>query len=91
MANPVIKEIPINVWTKVATNVKEGAILPLKRISSGGYLQTTRVTGGDAPTDGDEEEGKNIPWDGASIKTKLAIDVYITVTGEIPGRIRVDL
>lgn len=91
MVNPTIIPIPINVWTKVATNVKEGAVLPLTRIASGGYLQTTRVSGDQAPTDGDESEGKTIPWDGASVKTKLAIDVYITVTGEKPGRVRVDL
>jgi hypothetical protein len=91
MADPAIFDIPIEKWTKVATSVKRGNILPLKNISSGGYVQTIRDTGNPTPTDGDYTEAKDFDFAGGIISSAVAIDVYVSVTGDVPGEVRVDL
>lgn len=91
MADPAIFDIPIEVWTKIATSVKRGNILPLKNLSSGGYVQTIRDTGNAAPTNGDYTEAKDFDFSGGIISSSIAIDVYVSVTGEVAGKVRVDL
>jgi hypothetical protein len=89
MADPVLIDIPVGQWIKVATNVITGAVLP--RISNTLYLQTIRDTGNAAPVDGDLSEGKELPYCGATIADVTPRDVYIAVKGSNPGQVRVDL
>lgn len=92
MANPVVTAIPIDTWVKIATGVVAGAVYPLKSLPSGGdYFQTYRVTTDPAPTNGDLSEAKAVPWEGQDINADSAIDVYIAVSGDIAGSVRVDL
>jgi len=90
MADPVVTAIPVDVWTKVATNVTTGMIYPLK---TGGivHVQTIRDTGGGAPTNGDLSEAVPIPDEGAAINSSAGIDVYIAVVGDVAGSVRADL
>ena len=54
-------------------------------------MQTTRATGGSAPTNGDLSEGKLIPFEGSIISSSSSIDVYVAVSGDVAGSVRVDL
>jgi hypothetical protein len=90
MANPDIITIPVSVWTKVATDVVTGSILPLE--NGPNYVYTIRDTGEDAPDDGDYSEAKGIPWEGERISSSVGIDVYLSVSeGSEAGEVRVDL
>ena len=88
MADPALINIPVGVWTVVATAKTSGNILPLLKRP---YVQTIRETGGLAPTNGDLSEGKRIPFVGSRIESSTALDVYVAVAGLRAGRIRVDL
>jgi hypothetical protein len=90
MANPVIVPIPVSVWTKVATGVVTGSVLPLKNGAK--YVYTIRDTTQAAPTDADYSEAKEMAWEGERISSSVAIDVYVSVSaGSVAGRVRVDL
>lgn len=90
MANPVIISIPAAVWTKVATSVLTGAILPTKRDAH--YVYTIRDTGDPAPTNGDYTEAKELEYEGEKISASAPIDVYLSVSsGSVDGEVRVDL
>jgi hypothetical protein len=90
MANPVMKDIPANVWTKVATAVVTGAILPVK--SGVHYVYTYRDTGLAQPVDDDYTEAKEFDYEGEAISSSVPIDVYMSVArGSAAGKVRVDL
>lgn len=85
MANPVFKDCPKNVWTKVATAVTQGVVHIVDGQAS--YLQTYRETGGAVPTA--RTEGVSIVPPGERIGAPVAVDVYVYCTGHA-GRVRVD-
>lgn len=87
MANPVVLDVPVNTWVKVATNVTFGMIYPLIG-GSVKYYFTIRDTGGAAPSDFSEQ--KEMDYAGAEIQSSTAIDVYVTVSN-YDGKVRVDL
>lgn len=89
MANPVIYTIPVGQWVKVASNVTTGNILPTRKEAR--YVQTLRVTGDPAPTNGSYTDAKELSYDGAVVNSSGAIDVYVAVTGLKAGQIRSDL
>lgn len=90
MANPVIVPIPVSVWTKVATGVVTGSILPLKNGPK--YVYTIRNTTVTAPVDGVYTEAKGVAFEGERISSSVAIDVYLSVSaGSEAGSVRVDL
>jgi hypothetical protein len=93
MTDPAVTAIPINVWTKIATNVTSGQVWPLGRnqTTKVKYVQTYRDTGGAAPTNGDLSEAVDLPYDGLPISASAGIDVYVAVTGTVAGSVRVDL
>lgn len=90
MADPILVEIPKDVWTKVATGVTNGMIHKKASINSV-YLQTYRETGGTAPTLIDEGvelfKGNELSEE---INMSVPIDVYIRCVGA-DGKVRVDL
>lgn len=86
MANPVITACPVNVWTKVATNVTSGQI-HIKDTRPGVYLHTYRTSGEAAPTL--QTEGVAIPGPSIPIQATAGIDIYIWPTG-VAGSVRVD-
>ena len=88
MANPVVIPIIKNEWSKVATAARVGAVIPLKQGAT--YLQTIRVTGDPAPTNGDFSDAKEFAFSGAVISNSFDIDVYISTVGG-DGEVRVDL
>lgn len=90
MADPVLKTIPVSVWTKVATNVTTGGVLPTK--NGPAYVYTYRDTGNTPPAAADYTEAKELPWEGKSISASAGIDVYVSVSeGSEAGEVRVDL
>jgi hypothetical protein len=90
MADPVLIEIPVGVWTKVATGVVTGTVLPV--LNGPQYVYTLRDTGNAPPSAGDYTEAKRLPWEGKEISASAPIDVYVSVSaGSDPGKVRVDL
>jgi hypothetical protein len=90
MADPVLVDIPVAVWTKVATGVVTGAVLPVTNGPQ--YVYTLRDTTNPQPTNGDYTEAKALPWSGKEISASAPIDVYVSVSaGSDPGKVRVDL
>jgi hypothetical protein len=90
MADPVLVDIPVNKWTKVASSVVTGTILPLK--SDAHYVYTLRDAGGGSPTDGVYLEAKEFDYAGEEISSSVPIDVYMSVArGSAAGKVRVDL
>lgn len=89
MADPVLINIPVNVWVLVAIAKTAGNIMPVLKREA--YVQTIRETGGTAPTNGDLSEGKQIPFEGSRIESSTALDVYVAMSGDVAGRIRADL
>lgn len=89
MANPAIVACPVNVWTKVATNVTTGQV-HIKDTRPGVYLHTYRMTGGAAPTAGDPSEGVQFDGPSTPIAAAAAIDVYIMPRNSA-GAVRVDV
>jgi hypothetical protein len=90
MADPVLIEIPVRVWTKVATGVVPGTVLPV--LNGPQYVYTLRDTGNAPPSAGDYTEAKRLPWEGKEISASAPIDVYVSVSaGSDPGKVRVDL
>lgn len=86
MANPVIVPCPVDVWTKVATNVTSGVIHILSK-SPDVYTQTYRLTAAGAPAD----ETESVPFDTPlQISAGAGIDVYIMPKGAA-GSVRADL
>ena len=86
MADPVITACPVDVWTKVATNVTTGFVHILKT-DPDRYLQTYRDTGAAAPANNDGA----VPFDTPlPISASAGIDVYIQPVGKL-GSVRVDL
>jgi hypothetical protein len=90
MADPVLVDVPVNVWTKVANAVVTGTILPLK--SDAHYVYTLRDAGGGPPIDGVYLEAKEFDYAGEEISSSVPIDVYMSVArGSAAGKVRVDL
>lgn len=89
MADPVIVACPVDVWTKVATNVTSGQI-HIKDSKPGMYLQTYRMTGNAAPAAGNPAEGVQIDGASTPIEATAGIDVYIMPRGAA-GSVRVDV
>lgn len=90
MANPVIVPCPVDVWTKVATNVTTG-VIHIKDTKPGSYLQTYRMTGEAAPHNTDDlPEGVTINGPREAIEATAGIDVYIMPRG-VAGSVRVDV
>jgi len=90
MANPVVIECPVDVWTKIATSVMTGGIHKLL-FTSGKYLQTYRETGDPAPTD-NEDAAELFETDSTfeAISSAIFIDVYVKPVSAA-GKVRVDL
>jgi hypothetical protein len=89
MANPSTVNCPANEWTLVAQNVTTGQIH--KTLTDPNkYLQTYRMTGGDAPTGIDEGVPVFVGCDSAIISAAAEIDVYIYAIGDA-GKVRVDI
>lgn len=88
MANPVLTPIPQGVWTKVATNVKNGNLH--KKNHTPLYKQTYRLTGDPAPTTPDEAVLMFSKCLSEIIRSDVAIDVYVWCVGA-DGELRVDL
>jgi len=86
MANPVIIDIPIDAWLKVATNVTKGQIHIIETTSQ--YLHTYRITTDPAPNG--VGDGIRMSRGAIEIKSDSLIDVYIYCQ-EKDGKIRVDL
>ena len=101
-SNPVLEDIPADVWKKVLTNVKTGFVHIL--IGDSIYYQTYRLTGEDAPIEvaGDPDfdgvpiyyrneriTDEFVPLGTAGINSVAKIDVYIYSKGAA-GRVRVD-
>lgn len=92
MANPVITTIPVGQWIKVINASTTGAIWPLKNLSGdGSYVSTLRDAAGAAPTNGVLTEAKELPWSGTILSSSISRDVYVAVTGQTAGSVRVDL
>lgn len=89
MVDPVLINIPVGQWVKVATDVTSGMIYPID--TDPVYSQTYRDTGGAAPANGDLSEAVNLPLEGARIRSGAGVDVYIAVTSNDAGSVRVDL
>lgn len=75
MANPAIIACALGQYTKVATNVTEGVIRLDQATDPGDVLQTFRLTGQGAPTDG--AEGRQFPMKDYPIGAIAGIDVYL--------------
>ncbi len=90
MSNPVFVDCPVNVWTKVATNVVVGQIWRVTTVAK--YLSTYRTTGDTAPTL--QSEGTPIFVKGEPdheiIEANTGIDIYIFAVRKA-GRVRVDV
>lgn len=92
MANPVITPIPVGQWVKVISAATAGSIWPVKNLSSDGwYVSTLRDAAGPAPTNGVLTEAKELPWSGTILSSSISRDVYVAVTGQTAGSVRVDL
>jgi hypothetical protein len=89
VANPQLYPIPKGEWVRVAAGVVAGAVLPLNKKAL--YMQTIRDANDTAPVDGVWDEGKELPYEGATISDSQARDVYVAVRGNDDGVIRVDL
>jgi hypothetical protein len=89
MANPVEVNCPANEWTLVAQNVTAGSI---KRLLTdpNKYLETYRMTGGDAPTGLSEGAEMFLGSNQDIILSAAGIDVYIYTVGKA-GKVRVDI
>ena len=87
MPNPIPVDCPSNIWTKVATSVKNG-IIWITKSSPHIYLQTWKVTGDPAPTL--RSEGVKVLHACIPIQSTINIDVYIHPIGK-DGCVRVDL
>jgi len=89
MANPVFVDCPIEVWTKIATNVTAGQI---HRVTNAPYeyLQTYVLTGGTAPTL--RAEGVPLFEQSAheAVSASAGIDIYLYPI-LAAGRVRVDV
>ena len=91
MSNPVLKDCPADVWTKVVTNVLSGTVKIID-VSPTVYYETYRVTGDPAPSVIDPN---NITFDGYNfdrllgISDSAGIDVYIMPISAA-GKVRVD-
>lgn len=89
MANPVLVNCAIGVWTPVAVNVTTGQI---KKLDSRPnlYFETYCMTGNPAPT----SRAEGVPMfqnsNAEEISASAAIDVYIMAVGA-DGRVRVDV
>ena len=90
MSSPVTVDCPTGVWTLVAAEVTSGNIYR-KDARPGGYLQTYRMAGEDAPPVGPEEgvqafDNNDFAW----IESTDPIDVYI-MAQRVAGKVRVDI
>ena len=95
MNNPLVIEIPQNIWTKVATGITIGTIHKtdsLKSKTPTSYLQTFRLTGEAAPTEISPEAALMfLDKEGTEdISSTAPIDVYITARGAT-GELRVNI
>jgi len=87
MANPVLVALPLNTWTKVATNVTNGMIY-VKQYQPTDYVYTNVTTGGAAPTD----ESVSVilrSWT-LAISSTSSIDVYMKCVSQV-GAVVVNL
>ena len=86
MADPVIIPVPINTWTKIATNVTTGQVHILNPTNDK-WFQTVRDTGNDAPTiaPGPEQETPEVKlnFQSSEINSDIGIDVYASVVKEV--------
>jgi hypothetical protein len=82
-ADPVLVDCPIDTWTKVATDVKNADVFPMKKTF---YIYTVRDTGGAAPTN--DDDAVLLPTNGKNVIANPAVDIYIK-TRSTPGRVRV--
>ena len=87
MADPVIIACPVDIWTKIATDVTTGQVHTLDK-GPKVYLHTYRDTGGAAPTS--QSEGVKISESSIPIEAVSGIDVYIMPL-RVSGSVRVDL
>ena len=85
MANPVFKNCPKGEWTKVATNVTQGAVW-IQNVQAT-YMQMFKLTAEAAPTE--QGDGARMELPGMAIAAPSAIDVYIWPVGHA-GKVRVD-
>lgn len=89
MANPALISCAKDVWTRVAQSVVAGAIYNMT--PSVEFLQTYRMTGQSAPSDGSDSVPAFIyKHEPLSISAPEAIDVYLMPIGSA-GVVRVDL
>ena len=89
MTNPIEKICTVDTWTKVASSVTTGLLKRLNKRPTK-YLETYRIAGGNAPTDGREGAEMFINSESEIIISSSAIDVYVMAIGE-DGKVRVDL
>ena len=95
MADPVLVDTPIDVWTLIAENVLQG-LVDRRTVESAAYYFTTRPTGSAIPpiTDiGDSDfkgEPKFLEGRSIAISAPQPIDVYVLCTVN-PGRVMVTL
>lgn len=93
MANPVYIDLPVNVITKVLTNVTAASI-KVSRNQGADIFETYKITGDPAPT----ELSEFTPWDVvtfpiASINVTAGIDVYLyakTIGNVQSVKVRID-
>ena len=94
MADPIFVVCPVDVWTKVATNVVVAALHKFTDDKTL-YLQTYRDTGNPVPPVGDPSEGvqifdPEIKSKSVSVSATVPIDVYVFAKGTQAGLVRVD-
>ena len=93
MADPLIIDIAVDTWVKVATNVQTGQVHILNPTNKN-WFQTIRDTGNDAPTiaagPNQEIPEVKLEFQSTEIKSDIGIDVYVSVKDKA-GRVRVDL
>lgn len=89
MANPSVISCTKDVWTRVAQSVVAGAIYNMTPGVE--FLQTYRMTGQAAPTNGNDSVPAFLyKHEPLSISAPEAIDVYLMPVGQ-DGSVRVDL
>jgi len=94
MSAPAFVDVAKGTAVKVATAVSTGQIHLVKPGAPGAeYLATYVPTGDDAPDNIDDFRGGRIFNNGntAAISSSELIDVYLWLTGDEDGRVRVDI
>jgi hypothetical protein len=90
MANPSVIDIPVSVWTLLATNVNLGTIKIL--IPDAGYHFTYRETGDPVPDADDWKNVQRCDRSSAMISSPdFAVDVYGWCPPSTAGRVEVSV